>query len=165
MHRAEKRDCSKAKLLLALFAAWLLGASWAQAVEFSWKMQAFQPADSMPALEFRSFAQRLKAASGDRIEIEVLAAGTLVPNDETPRAINAGLLQGQYSTPSFFANLDPAFAVLGDSLAAYEDPMQRDGWFYEGGGLELSRKLYATNGLYFIGPVYWPADWMPSMCL
>ncbi|MGI9434172.1 MAG: TRAP transporter substrate-binding protein DctP [Geminicoccaceae bacterium] len=134
----------------------------ASAQTLSWKIQSFQGADGIATQELEIFAKSLKERTDGRVEIEVLPAGTVVPNDETPRAINAGLIEGHYSSPSYFARLDPAFAILGDTLCAYPDPLARDGWFYDGDGLALARKLYAKNGLYFIGPVYWPADWMPS---
>lgn len=133
------------------------------AADISWTIQSFQGADGIATKGLIGLAERLNDRTGGRLAIEVLPAGGSVPNDETPRAINAGFLHGHYSTPSYFARIDPAFAVLGDTLSAYRDPAERDGWFADGGGLALTRKLYAKNGLYFIGPVYWPADWMPSM--
>ncbi len=133
------------------------------AAEFVWTMQSFQSADDVATRELQAFAERLKTTTDGRLDIQVLPAGAVVPNEETPRAINAGLLQAHYNTPSFFARIDPAFAVLGDTLAAYRDPDERDGWFYLGDGLDLARKLYAKNGLYLVGPVYWPADWMPAI--
>lgn len=129
----------------------------------TWTIQSFQHEDGLVTRELVGFAERLRERTDGRIDIEILPAGKIVPNDETPRAIAAGLLQGHYNTPSYFARLDPAFAILGDTLAAYQDPAARDRWFDEGGGLDLVRELYAKNGLYFIGPIYWPPDWMPAM--
>jgi TRAP-type C4-dicarboxylate transport system substrate-binding protein len=37
----------------------------------------------------------------------------------------------------------------------------RDRWFTQGGGLALARELYAHYGLFYVGPVYWPPEWMP----
>lgn len=132
------------------------------AADVAWTMQSFQGANEVVTQELAGFAERLREQTSGRIELDILPAGEVVPNDETPLAIKAGLLDGHYNTPSYFARLDPAFAILGDTLSAYPDPETRDRWFDEGGGLELARKLYAKNGLYFIGPVYWPVDWMPS---
>jgi TRAP-type C4-dicarboxylate transport system substrate-binding protein len=157
---ARERGARHVPLLLLLLGLWLRPAA---AAEFEWTIQSFRPADAMQTTMFETFADTVETASGGRIAIDVLPAGAVVPSDETPRAINAGLLQGHYSAPSYFAGLDPAFALLGDTLGAYPDPMARDRWFAEGGGLELARDLYARYGLRFIGPVYQPADWMPSI--
>lgn len=146
-------------MIIALPMTWS-AQGWAADVD--WTLQSFQRADAMATEALIGFAERLEEQTGGRVAIEVLPAGSVVPNDETPRAINAGLLQGHYNTPSYFARLDPAFAVLGDTLSAYRDPVERDRWLDEGGGLALARKLYAKNGLYLIGTVYWPADWMPA---
>ena len=81
---------------------------------------------------------------------------------ETIEAIQNGLLDGQYTAPTYFAGKDPAMGVLGDTLAAYPDSETRDRWFTEGGGLELSRALYSKYDLHFICPVYWPSEQIPS---
>ncbi len=143
-------------------AAWLLVAGSAAAEPITWKMQCLGQEGSLPLAQFRAFAERLEAASAGRLAIEVLPAGAVVPSSETPAAIAAGLLQGHYNAPAFFAAADPAFALLGDTGAAYLDPVQRDGWFKEGGGLALARQVYARHGLMLIGPLYWPAEWLPS---
>ena len=134
----------------------------AQAAEFKWKVQAFLGESSLITQEFKGFAAQLKEKSGGRIEIEVLPGGAVVGNAETLEAMQAGVLNGHYNAPSYFAGKDPAFAVLGDTLAAYKDSSQRDGWFREGGGTDLARKLYAQNGAHFVGPIYWPPEWIPS---
>ena len=134
----------------------------ATAAEFNWKFQAFLGENSLVTQEFQGFAERLKEKSGGRIEIEVLPGGAVVGNAETLEAMQAGVLNGHYNAPSYFAGKDPAFAVLGDTLSAYKDSAQRDSWFTEGGGLALARELYGQNGAHFVGSVYWPPEWIPS---
>ncbi len=129
---------------------------------YNWKFQTFHTATAYPTLAFQEFAERLKQKTDGRISMEVFPVGGLVAHNGTMEAIQAGVLTGHYTASSYFAGKDPAFAVLGDTLAAYPDIDQRNGWFTEGGGQELASELYKKYGIHFIGNVYWPAEWIPS---
>jgi TRAP-type mannitol/chloroaromatic compound transport system substrate-binding protein len=72
------------------------------------------------------------------------------------------VLAGHYSGSPYFAGKDPAFAVIGDTMAAYENAAQRDRWWYEGGGTALARKLYANYGVQFVSNIYTPEEWLPA---
>ncbi|GAB5467564.1 MAG: TRAP transporter substrate-binding protein [Rhodospirillales bacterium] len=127
------------------------------------QMQTFLGANASTTKAFETMAAELAAETGGEVTIVVLPGKAVVGATETIDAINNGLLQGQYTAPTYFAGKDPAMAVLGDTLAAYPDSATRDRWFTEGGGLELARQLYDKHGLYFIGPVYWPPEQIPSV--
>ncbi len=127
------------------------------------QMQTFLGANASTTKAFEAMAATLAEKTNGEVEIVVLPGKAVVGATETIDAINNGLLQGQYTAPTYFAGKDPAMAVLGDTLAAYPDSATRDRWFTEGGGLELARKLYDKHGLYFIGPVYWPPEQIPSV--
>ncbi len=127
------------------------------------QMQTFLGANASTTKAFEAMAAKVAEDTGGEVTIVVLPGKAVVGATETIDAINNGLLQGQYTAPTYFAGKDPAMAVLGDTLAAYPDSATRDRWFTEGGGLELARKLYDKHGLYFIGPVYWPPEQIPSV--
>ncbi|MBF9030406.1 hypothetical protein HKCCE3408_08360 [Rhodobacterales bacterium HKCCE3408] len=145
---------------VALGTVALLAAGTASAEEF--RMQTFLGATAATTVAFEEMAAGLAEATGGEVEITVLPGGAVVGAAETIEAIQNGILDGQYTAPSYFAGSDPALGVLGDTLAAYPDSATRDRWFSEGGGLELARALYAQNGLMFICPVYWPPEQIPS---
>ena len=126
------------------------------------RMQTFLGATAATTVAFEEMASDLAEATGGEVEISVLPGGAVVGVTETIEAIQNGVLDGQYTAPSYFAGSDPALGVLGDTLAAYPDSATRDRWFTEGGGLDLARALYEQNGLYFICPVYWPPEQIPS---
>lgn len=128
----------------------------------SFKMQTFLGANAVTTKAFEEMAAELKAATGGEVDIQVFPSGAVVGPRETMDAIENGLLDGQYTGPTFFAGKDPAMAVLGDTLSAYPDTATRDGWFTKGGGLELGRKLYAKHDLHMICNVYWPREQIPS---
>ena len=126
------------------------------------KMQTFLGANASTTKAFEAMAAQLSEDTGGAIEIEVLPGRAVVGAGETIEAIQNGLLDGQYTAPSYFAGKDPAMGVLGDTLAAYPDSATRDRWFNEGGGLDLARALYAKYDLHMICPVYWPPEQIPS---
>ena len=128
----------------------------------TFRMQTFLGANASTTTAFEEMAAALAEETGGRVEIEVLPGGAVVGAAETLEAIGAGLLDGQYTAPSYFAGKDPALGVLGDTLAAYPDSATRDGFFSEGGGLELARELYDGYGLHLICIVHWPSEQIPS---
>jgi TRAP-type C4-dicarboxylate transport system substrate-binding protein len=126
------------------------------------QMQTFLGATAATTLAFEQMAADLAEATDGAIEITVLPGGAVVGAAETIEAIQNGILDGQYTAPSYFAGSDPAMGVLGDTIGAYPDSATRDRWFTEGGGLELARALYEQYDLYFICPIYWPSEQIPS---
>ena len=146
--------------LAALALGGLSGA--AVAAEYEWKWQSYWQAGTVNQRAFEQFAENVKEKSGGRIEIETLPVDAVVPQSEILDAISANILQGSNGGIGYYVGKDPAFALLADFNAGYENPEQFTAWFYEGGGNELARELYAQYGAYFIGPAMWGAESIPS---
>ncbi|MEM7721422.1 MAG: TRAP transporter substrate-binding protein DctP [Pseudomonadota bacterium] len=132
------------------------------AVAEQFRMQTFLGATAATTTAFEEMAAELAENTNGEVEITVFPAGSVVGPTDTVDAISNRLLDGQYTGPTFFAGLDPAFAVFGDTLSAYPDVASRVGWFEDGGGLELGRALYADYGLHLICIVHWPEEQIPS---
>ena len=126
------------------------------------KMQTFLGANASTTKAFEAMAAQLKEDTDGDVAITVLPGGSVVGASDTIDAIQNGLLDGQYTAPSYFAGKDAALGVLGDTLAAYPDSATRDRWFTEGGGLELARALYAKYDLHLVCPIHWPSEQIPS---
>ena len=127
-----------------------------------WRVQGYLPASFTEMEMFKAWGEELKGKSGGQIEIELLPVGAVVPVTDTLDAMRSGVLAGHFTGSPYFAGKDPAFAVIGDTLAAYENAAQRDRWFEEGGGTALARKLYARFGAHYVGNVYTPEEWLPA---
>lgn len=127
-----------------------------------WRIQGFVPMNFPVMAEFAKWGQELARKTNGAIEIEALPIGAVVPVTDTLDAMKSGVLTGHFSGAPYFAGKDPAFAVMGDTLAAYENAAQRNRWFDEGGGLALARKLYARFGAHYIANIYTPEEWLPS---
>jgi TRAP-type mannitol/chloroaromatic compound transport system substrate-binding protein len=133
-----------------------------RAQSFSLRMQGFLGAASPTHRAFEKFAADLKEKSGGRLVIQALPVGGAVAPAETINAIGAGILDGHYSSSSFFAARDPGFTVFGDTGASYDTVAQRDRWFTEGGGEDIGRELYAQFGLVYVANVFWPSEHIPA---
>lgn len=150
--------------LALLTGAIALGASAlpATAAEYEWKWQSFWQPGTVNQQAFEQFAADVEEKSGGRIVIEALPVNAVVPPGEMLDSVAANIIQGMNGGTGYFVGKDPAFALLADFNAGYESPEQLTAWFYEGGGLEIARELYAQYGLYYLGPVLWGAESIPS---
>ena len=91
-------------------------------------------------------ARRLEELSGGRLQVEVFAAGELVPAFEVLDAVSRGTVQLGHSAPIYWRGIIPSaqlfgsvpFGMLADEFNA---------WLYFGGGLELWREAYASHGV------------------
>ena len=142
-------------------AAFGLAAS-AAAAEYEWKCQSFWQPGTVNQQAFERFAAAVAEKSGGRIAIEPLPVDAVVPPGEMLDAVTANIIQCMNGGTGYFVGKDPAFALLADFNAGYENPEQLSDWFYEGGGLDIARDLYEQYGTYYLGPVLWGAESIPS---
>ncbi len=149
-------------LKVAVVAAVSLTPFAARAAEYDWRLQTFWSGGSSPQKIVEKFADRVRLATDGRINIQVLPNNTFVPHTESLQAVGTGLYQMQYNTPCYSSGLDPAFGLLCELNAGYENAYQFIGWYYKRDGLQMARDLYANYGVHFIGPVAWGAETIPS---
>jgi TRAP-type mannitol/chloroaromatic compound transport system substrate-binding protein len=134
----------------------------ARAQSFSLRMQGFLAAASPTHRAFEKWASDLQEKSGGKLAIQALPVGGAVAPGETINAVTAGILDGHYSSSSFFAARDPGFTVYGDTGASYDTVDQRDRWYTEGGGEDIGRELYAQHGMVYVANVFWPSEQIPA---
>ncbi|MEM8664491.1 MAG: TRAP transporter substrate-binding protein DctP [Pseudomonadota bacterium] len=128
----------------------------------TFRMQTFLGAGAATTTAFEKMASDLNEATGGEVAIDVFPAGAIVGPRDTLEAVQSGILDGQYTGPTFFAGVDPAMAVLGDTLSAYPDTDTREGWWTDGGGLDVARTLYGKHGMHIVCIVHWPSEQIPS---
>ena len=123
----------------------------AAAQDYSWVFQTSETAGE-PTFEIKQeWARMVETMSGGRIHIEVLPVGAVVPHPETLDAVGAGILQGHLTDPSYFSGRDPAFAMLGNLVGAWGDPLEFLEYMNYGGGEELYNELVAPYNVRLIG--------------
>ncbi|MDH3665020.1 MAG: TRAP transporter substrate-binding protein DctP, partial [Alphaproteobacteria bacterium] len=147
--------------MVAAATAFLLSST-ADAADYSWKWQTFWQPGTVNQQAFERFAANVAESSGGKIEIEALPVNAVVPPGEMLDAVAANIIQGMNGGTGYFVGKDAAFALLADFNAGYESPEQLTAWFYEGGGVDIAREVYAQHGLYYLGPVLWGAESIPS---
>ncbi|HEX4942950.1 MAG TPA: TRAP transporter substrate-binding protein [Usitatibacteraceae bacterium] len=130
---------------LAAGAAMMPTLSRAQAAalpEVKWRLASSFP-KSLDTLfgtaEFMS--KRVAACTGGKFQIQVFAAGELVPGLQVLDAVQNGTVQACHTAPYYFWGKDPAFA-LDCALPFGLNARQMNAWQIFGGGLELLREFY-----------------------
>lgn len=118
----------------------------AQGVE-RWTMVTSWPRNLPgPGVAANMLAERITALSGGRLEVEVSAAGELVPGRGVFDAVAEGTAQLYHSVPAYWGSKSIGFLLFGSQpfgLTAIE----QSGWMNHGGGQALYDELYANFGI------------------
>ncbi len=92
-------------------------------------------------------ARYVKEASDGQFEIQVLAAGEIVPGGQVLDAVQNGTVEMGHTASYYYVGKNPAYA-LGTAVPFGLNARQQNAWFYEGGGTDLLNTFYAKNGIY-----------------
>jgi TRAP-type mannitol/chloroaromatic compound transport system substrate-binding protein len=113
----------------------------------SWRMVTSWP-PNFPG--FGASASRLAGLIGElsdgRIDIDVFAAGELIPAFEVFDAVARGTMQLGHSSPTYWRGTLPA-APLFSSVPFGMLAAEHKAWIDHGGGLELWREIYGAQGV------------------
>lgn len=112
------------------------------AEKIKWKGQTTWPA-GMPILQESAeyFAKRVKELSNGRLEIEMNAAGAIVPAFELIDAVNKGIVDVACGWAGYWRGKFPASPLFG-AIEGGPDTMEYLAWIMVGGGLELWQEMY-----------------------
>ena len=92
-----------------------------------------------------TFAKLVSDMSGGRFEIQVFAAGEIVPPFGVLDAVQNGTIECTHTASNFFAGKDEAFAFNGIPFSL--NSRQMSAWMYDGNGLKLMREFYRNYGV------------------
>lgn len=122
----------------------------AQASSFQWKMTtAFppgQPFYSTGPGSLSDFADRVRAMSEGRLDIQVFNGGELVPAFEGFDAVRQGVVEMNGWVSYFGAGKVPAAQFFG-AVPFGMSTQGQNAWFYIGDGMDLWQKVYEPLGL------------------
>ncbi len=131
-------------MLTAGFLVVPVSASAADTVKF--KVQSALVSGSMYFNLLESFAERLKAMSGGRLEAEILPAGAVVKSNEILDAVDQGVVEAGFCWPHFWSGKHPAAYLFSDQPSVNGmDQLGFLAWYYEGDGYDLYQELYAEH--------------------
>lgn len=140
--------------IISSFVVLMAMTSFAQAEEkYNW---TFQSSDQPGIFMFQmaeKYAGWVKEMSQGQINITIAPTGSVVQYNETLESVSASILQGEFTDPSYFAGLDPAFGLIGNTVGAFGHPSEALKFFYYGGGKEIFQKLYDKYNVHLIGVV------------
>ena len=91
-------------------------------------------------------AERIGELSDGRIDIEVFAAGELIPAFEVFDAVARGTMQMGHSSPTYWRGTLPAAPVF-SSVPFGMLASEHKAWMDHGGGLELWREIYGARDI------------------
>ncbi|MTI18209.1 TRAP transporter substrate-binding protein [Rhodobacteraceae bacterium RKSG542] len=153
---------SKLKTLALGAVAGLVIGGAASAAEYEWTFQASESAGEPQFILKQEWAKKVETMTNGRIKVDFLPTGAVVPHNQTLDAVGAGILQGKSDDPSYFAGKDPAFAMMGNLVGAWGDPLEFLEWMKYGGGEELYNELVHPYGVHLIGTLVTGVESFPS---
>ncbi|WP_460274324.1 TRAP transporter substrate-binding protein DctP [Celeribacter sp. ULVN23_4] len=101
---------------------------------------SFNAGDFSTQFITKNWLPKLEEATEGRVKIVLTPNGSVVPARETPEAVAAGVLDGDFTSVNYFAGLEPAYAIMGDLISGYDTPQQMLGFCKDGGGEAMMQK-------------------------
>jgi len=96
-----------------------------------------------------TMANYVRESTDGNFDIQVFAAGELVPGLQAADATAAGTVEACHTASYYYWGKDPTWA-LGTAVPFGMNVRQMNAWMYYGGGNDLLNEFYATQGLYGI---------------
>ena len=93
----------------------------------------------------------METASAGRLDVTLYPPGQLIPTAEQLEAVYAGAVDMVHTTPPYFRGRIPVTDVEYALPLDFEHPTQKEIFFYEYGFKEFMDKIYAEQGIYFLG--------------
>lgn len=117
----------------------------------TWKMSSAWPAGNPLQHQAELFVNKVNEMAAGRLVIDSYAAGELVGAMEYLDATSTGAIDAAHGCPFYMVGKDVSAPLFG-SIPLGLEASPYLAWFYEGGGLELMREMYARHGLIAVGP-------------
>ncbi len=99
-----------------------------------------------PGVAANRLAERMTALSGGRLEVEVSAAGEIVPGKGVFDAVGGGTAELYHSVPAYWGSKSMGILLFGSQPFGLTAPEQ-SGWMNHGGGQALYDEMYGRFNL------------------
>jgi TRAP-type mannitol/chloroaromatic compound transport system substrate-binding protein len=133
--------------------------SHAQTVSF--RFQSTWPAKDIFHEYANDFAKKVNDMAGNRLKIEVLPSGSVVPAFQLLDAVNKGTLDGGHGVLAYHYGKSNALALWGSGPAFGMDPNMVLSWHYYGGGKAMLEEIYKSLNIDVVSYVYGPMPTQP----
>lgn len=108
-----------------------------------WRMATSWPKSLGIFAGAETVAKRVKEMTSGRFNITAFAAGELVPGLQVLDAVQAGTVECGHTAGYYYIGKSPALAFA-TSVPFGLNAQQQNAWYYHGGGLEATQKIYAN---------------------
>ena len=96
-----------------------------------------------------AFAKAVAEATDNRFQIQVFAAGEIVPGLQAADAVQNGTVEMCHTASYYYFGKDPTFA-LGTAVPFGLNSRMQTAWMYFGGGMDLMNDFYKKFNIYGI---------------
>jgi TRAP-type mannitol/chloroaromatic compound transport system substrate-binding protein len=127
----------------------------------SLRFQSTWPAKDIFHEYANDFAKKVNDMAGNRLKIEVLPAGSVVPAFQMLDAVGKGTLDGGHGVIAYWYGKNSALALWGSGPAFGMDPNMVLAWHYYGGGKALAEEIYKGLNLDVVSFMYGPMPTQP----
>ena len=86
------------------------------------------------------FAKRVAEATDDKFQIQVFAAGEIVPGLQAADAVQNGTVEMCHTASYYYVGKDPTFA-FGTAVPFGLNARQQNAWLYHGGGMRAAQRV------------------------
>src|SRR6266511_1817513 len=93
------------------------------------------------------FAKAVAEATENKFQIQVFAAGEIVPGLQAADAVTNGTVEACHTASYYYVGKDPTFA-LPCAVPFGPNARQQNAWQYHGGGLELMNEFFKKHNIY-----------------
>ena len=124
-----------------------------------WRMQSLHPAGTPGYEIFRDyFVPKVAAMSGGRLTVTPFANDAIVESDEGLDAVANGTFEAAQLSPAYWTGKNAAFVFIRNASAGFDQAWQYNAWLNQGGGLEVAREVYATQGVHLVNLTLRPGE-------
>ncbi len=107
------------------------------------------------------FAKKVNDMAGNRLKIEVLPAGAVVPAFQLLEGVAKGTLDGGHGVVAYHYGKNSALALWGSGPSFGMDPNMLLAWHYYGGGKQLLDEIYKSLNIDVVSFLYGPMPTQP----
>jgi len=107
------------------------------------------------------FAKKINDMAGNRLRIEVLPSGSVVPAFQLLEGVAKGTLDGGHGVVAYHYGKNSALALWGSGPGFGMDPNMLLSWHYYGGGKALLDEIYKSLNLEVVSFLYGPMPTQP----
>ena len=127
----------------------------------SLRFQSTWPAKDIFHEYAQDFAKKVNDMAGNRLKIEVLPSGAVVPAFQLLEAVSKGTLDGGHGVVAYHYGKNSALALWGSGPGFGMDANTVLAWHYYGGGKALLDEIYKSLNMDTVSYLYGPMPTQP----